>query len=65
MGPEGIPAGAVVGGFVGSMGGAIAGAWAGQTITKIGIESIYSRLDDRQQEQLFIAVSRIYEAKAR
>lgn len=47
------------------MDGAIAGAWAGQTITGMGIESIYSRLEEKQQDQLLIALSRIYEAKAR
>ena len=65
VGPEGIPPGAAFGGFVGTMGGAIAGAWAGQTTTAIGIESIYSRLDDKHQDLLFVELRRIYEAKAR
>ena len=65
VGPEGIPPGAAIGGFFGSMGGAIAGAWAGQTITGIGIESIYSRLEVKQQDELLMALRRIYESKAR
>ncbi len=65
VGPEGIPPGAAIGGFFGSMGGAIAGAWAGQTITGIGIESSYSRLEVKQQDELLMALRRIYESKAR
>lgn len=64
-GPKGASLGAAVGGLLGSVGGAIGGAWAGQTIVAKGVESIYSRLDEEQQDLLFAEFLRIYEAKSR
>jgi hypothetical protein len=64
FGPEAVPLGAAIGGGIGTIGGAIGGAWMAQSVVSLGVESYYSRLDQRQQEQLFAALQEHYRTKA-
>lgn len=63
-GPEAVPAGAAAGGCIGTVSGAIGGAWAVQKLVSTGLDSIYSRLDDQQQELLFAELLRYYEERS-
>ncbi|MFM8478724.1 MAG: hypothetical protein ACKOEO_23310, partial [Planctomycetaceae bacterium] len=64
-GPEAVPVGAAAGGFIGTVSGAIGGGWAVQKLVSTGVDSIYSRLDEQQQEILLAELLQFYERQSR